>query len=64
MLQCKVKYTDVVTIKYRLANILNYRAIFYKFGSSGKNYEEAFNFRVLVDCSSQENLKKLKEAML
>ena len=58
-----LKYNDV-TIKYRTANILNCRATFYKYGSSGKNYQQAFNFRALVDCSSQGNLKKLKEATL
>ena len=43
-----------------MTNILNCRVIFYKFGSSGQNYQEAFNFRVLADCCSQGNLKKVK----
>ena len=47
-----------------MANILDCRATFYKYESSGKNYQQAFNFRALVDCSSQGNLKKLKEATL
>ena len=43
-----------------MTNILNCRVIFYKFGSNGQNYQEAFNFRVLVDCCSEGNLKKVK----
>ena len=35
LLQCKAKYNDE-TIKYRMTNILNCCAIFYKFGSSRK----------------------------
>ena len=51
-----------------MANILNCRAFFYKFGSSRKQKQkpleaEVLNFRVLMDCSNQENLKKLKEAI-
>ena len=48
-----------------MANILNSRAFFYKFRSSGKQKQkpleaEDLNFRVLMDCSNQ---KKLKEAI-
>ena len=51
-----------------MANILNYRAIFHRFGSSRKQKQqfleaETLNFRVLMDCSNQQNLKKLKEAI-
>ena len=46
MLQCKVKYNDI-TIKYRMANNLNCRANFCKFGSNGKNYQEAFSFSLI-----------------
>ena len=34
------------------------------FESSWENYWEAFDFRVLVNCSNQKKLKKLKEAIL
>ena len=55
-------------LKYRMANILNYREIFHRFGSSRKQKQqpleaETLNFRVLMDCSNQQNLKKLKEAI-
>ena len=45
-----------------MANILDCVQIFYKFGSSRKQKQkpleaEALNFRVLMDCSNQENLK-------
>ena len=51
-----------------MANILNFRAIFHRFGSSRKQKQqpleaETLNFRVLMDCSNQQNLKKLKEAI-
>ena len=37
---------------------------FFKFGTSGKNYLEAFNFSVLMDCSNEENSEKaIKEAI-
>ena len=44
------------------------RQFFYRFGSSRKQKQkpleaEALNFGVLMDCLSQENLKKLKEAI-
>ena len=49
-----------------MANILNFRAVFHRFGSNRKQKQqpleaETLNFRVLVDCSNQQNLKKLKE---
>ena len=51
-----------------MANILNFRAIFHRFGRSRKQKQqpleaETLNFRVLMDCSNQQNLKKLKEAI-
>ena len=53
LLQCKVKYNDE-TIS--------------RFGSSRKQKQqsleaETLNFRVLMECSNQQNLKKLKEAI-
>ena len=41
-----------------MTNILNYRAIFQQ-----PLEAETLNFRVLMDCSNQQNLKKLKEAI-
>ena len=51
-----------------MANILNLRAVFHRFGSNRKQKQqpleaETLNFRVLMDCSNQQNLKKLKEAI-
>ena len=51
-----------------MTNILNYRAIFLRFRGSRKQKQqpleaETLNFRVLMDCSNQQNLKKLKEAI-
>ena len=51
-----------------MANIINFPAIFHTFGSSRKQKQqplgaETLNFRVLIDCSNQQNLKKLKEAI-
>ena len=51
-----------------MANILNYRAIFHRFGSSRKKKQqsleaEILNFRILMYCSNQQNLKNLKEAI-
>ena len=51
-----------------MTNILNFRAIFHRFGSSRKQKQqpleaEILNFRVLMDCLNQQNLKKLKEAI-
>ena len=51
-----------------MANILNYRAIFHRFGSSRKKKQqsleaETLNFRILMHCSNQQNLKNLKEAI-
>ena len=48
-----------------MANILNCRAIVYKFGSSRNQKQkpleaEALNVRVLMDCLNQENLRRLK----
>ena len=51
-----------------MANILNCRAVFHRFGSSRKQKQqpleaEILNFRVLMDCLNQQNLKKLREAI-
>ena len=51
-----------------MANILNCRAVFHRFGSSREQKQqpleaETVNFRVLIDCSNQQNLKKLKETI-
>ena len=51
-----------------MTNILNYRAIFHRFRGSRKQNQqfleaETLNFRVLMDCSNQQNLKELKEAI-
>ena len=51
-----------------MANILNCRAVFHRFGSSRKQKQqpleaEILNFRVLMDCLNQQNLKKLEEAV-
>ena len=45
-------------------NILHCRAIFYKFGSAGKNYQEAFNFNVMVNDENKESLKNIKDEIL
>ena len=51
-----------------MTNILNFQAIFHRFGSSRKQKQqpleaEILNFRVLIDCLNQQNLKKLEEAV-
>ena len=40
--------------------IIQYRGIFYKFGCSGKDYVEAFNFRVQIT-KDVRNVKEFKE---
>ena len=51
---CNVRLNMIIKqLKYSMA-ILNCCAIFDKFGSSGKNYWEAFNFSVLGDCSNKQ----------
>ena len=51
-----------------MTNILNCRVIYYKFRNNRKQKQrpleaQALNFRVLIDCLNQANLRKLKEAM-
>ena len=51
-----------------MANILNNRAIFHRFGSSRKKKQqsleaETLNFRILMHISGQHNFKNLKEAI-
>ena len=54
--------------KYRMANILNCHTPFLQIWKQRAEPEafvvEAVNFRVLNDCSNQENLKKSKEGIL
>ena len=45
-------------------SIINCRAIYYTYGTSGKNYKEAHNFRVSVDENARRNLKMFKETIL
>ena len=47
-----------------MGNILNCRATFLQIWKQQKAEAETLNFRVLMDCSNQENLKKLKEEIL
>ena len=51
-----------------MTNILNYRANFHRYRGNREQKQqpleaETFNFRVLMDCSNQQKLKKLKEAI-
>ena len=51
-----------------MANILNYRAILHRFGSNRMQKQqssevETLNFRMLMYCSNQQNLKNLQEAI-
>ena len=51
-----------------MANILNYREIFHRFGSNRMQKQqslevETLNFRMLMYCSNQQNLKNLQEAI-
>ena len=51
-----------------MTNILNFQAIFHRFGSSRKQKQqpleaETLNFRVLMNCSNQQNLNMLREAI-
>ena len=46
-----------------MANILDFRAIFLQIWKQQKAEAEDLNFRVLMDCLNQKDLKKLKEAM-
>ena len=40
-----------------MSSIIHCRGIFYKFGCSGKEYKEAFNFRVQIE----DTIKSVKE---
>ena len=46
-----------------MANILDFRAFFLQIWKQQKAEAEDLNFRVLMDCLNQKDLKKLKEAM-
>ena len=67
LLQCKVKHNDEI-IKIQNGKYFKLPCNFFnKFGRSKKQNQkpleaETLNFRVLMDCSNQENLKKLKDA--
>ena len=43
------------------SSVINCRALFYKFGSSGKDYKESFNFRVKVNEDDIKDVKTFKE---
>ena len=54
--------------KYSMANISNFREVFHRYGSSRKQKQqpleaETLNFRVLMNCSNQQNLNMLREAI-
>ena len=57
MLQRKFKYDDEAMKIYH-GYYFKLLCIFLKFESSRKNYLEAFNFSILVDCSNKENSEK------
>ena len=47
-----------------MVSIIECRAVFYKFGWSGKAYVEAFNFQVQIENEqTQETLSDLEEAV-
>ena len=46
-----------------MANILNSLIIFSQIWKQKPLEGKALNFRVLMDCSNQQNFKKLKEAI-
>ena len=46
-----------------MANILNSLIIFSQICKQKPLEAKALNFRVLMDCSNQQNFKKLKEAI-
>ena len=44
--------------------IINWGALYYTFGASGKNYKVVQNFRVSLDEKMKSNLKLLKDRIL
>ena len=53
-----------VNITKRNTSIINCRGLYYTFGTSGKNYKEAHNFRISLDEKTKCNLKLLKNTIL
>ena len=47
-----------------MAHIVNCRACFYPFGKSGKDFVEAFNFRIKLTDDYISSVKTLKEQVL
>ena len=45
-----------VNITKRNMCIINFRGLYYTFGTSGKNYKEARNFRIHLDENTKCNL--------
>lgn len=44
-------------------SIIGCRALYYTFGTSGKNYKDSHNFRVTIDEDAKKNLKSFKDAV-
>ena len=53
-----------VKITKRNMSIINCRGLYYTFGTSGKNYKEAHNFRISLNEKTKCNLKLLKNTIL
>ena len=53
-----------VKITKRNMSIINCRGLYYTFGTSGKNYKEAHNFRISLNEKTKCNLKLLKSTIL
>ena len=53
-----------VKITKRNMSIINCRGLYYTFGTSGKNYKEAHNFRISLDEKTKCNSKLLKNTIL
>ena len=53
-----------VNITKRNMSIINFRGLYCTFGTSGKNYKEAHNFRIYLDENTKCNLKLLKNTIL
>ena len=53
-----------VKITKRNMSIINCRGLYYTFGTSGKNYKEAHNFRISLNEKTKCNLKLQKNTIL
>ena len=53
-----------VKITKRNMSIINCRGLYYTFGTSGKNYKKAHNFRISLNEKTKCNLKLLKNTIL